>query len=139
MITLVLVQRYEDALASRCALKVFIIITIIMITLVLVQRYEDAFASRCALKVFIILISHHHHHHLTGGRNLLVRAPEFKSEDPGFDPLVGLGERQFFCPSESTVVQTSLCLTPLRVYGTHPHLCARYKDPTFIYRKRLTM
>ena len=30
----------------------------------------------------------------------------------------------FFYPSESTLVQTCLCLTPLHVYGTHPNLCA---------------
>ena len=31
----------------------------------------------------------------------MVRGSEFKSEDPGFD-LVGQGEGQFFCPSDST-------------------------------------
>ena len=36
----------------------------------------------------------------------------FYSEDPGFDPLTGQGEGQSFCPSESTFVQTCLCLTP---------------------------
>ena len=30
----------------------------------------------------------------------------------------------FFCPSESTRVQICLCLTSLRVYDTHPNLCA---------------
>ena len=37
---------------------------------------------------------------------------EFKSEDPGFKSLAGQGEEQFVCPSESTCVQTCLCLTP---------------------------
>ena len=46
-------------------------------------------------------------------------------EDPGFDPLVGQGEGQFFCPSESTLVQTCLCLTLLCVYSKHPNVCAR--------------
>ena len=32
-----------------------------------------------------------------------VRVSEFQSEDPGFDPLTGQGEGQFFCPSESTM------------------------------------
>ena len=27
---------------------------------------------------------------------------------PGFDPLAGQGERQFFCPSESTLVCADL-------------------------------
>ena len=40
-----------------------------------------------------------------GGRNSVVRASEFRSEDSGFDPLVGQSEGQFFCPSESTLVQ----------------------------------
>ena len=38
------------------------------------------------------------------GRNSVVRESEFKSEDPWFDPLAGQGERQFLCPSESTLV-----------------------------------
>ena len=44
------------------------------------------------------------------GRGSVVRESEFKSEDPGFNPLVGQGEVQFFWPCESTVVQISLCL-----------------------------
>ena len=35
-----------------------------------------------------------------------------KSVNPGFDPLVGQGEGQFFYPSKSTLVQTCLCRTP---------------------------
>ena len=49
----------------------------------------------------------------------MVSASEFKSEDPGLDPLVGQGEWQFFCLSESTLMQTFSCLTPLCVYGAH--------------------
>ena len=41
-----------------------------------------------------------------GGRSPVVIESEFKSEDPGFDPLAGQGQGQFFCPSESTLVQT---------------------------------
>ena len=55
----------------------------------------------------------------------MVGASELKAKDPGFDPLAGQGESLFFCPSESTLVQACLCLTPLRVYSTHPNLCAR--------------
>ena len=40
-----------------------------------------------------------------GMSSSLVRASEFKSEDPVFNPLAGQGE--------STPVQTCLCLTPL--------------------------
>ena len=50
-------------------------------------------------------------HYGNGGRSSVVRASEFKSEDPGFDPLAGQGRAQFFYPSESTFVQTSLCLS----------------------------
>ena len=49
--------------------------------------------------------------HLLGGCSC--RALEFKSEDPGFDPLAGQGERQFFYPSESNLVPD-------------PPSCARY-------------
>ena len=32
--------------------------------------------------------------------------------------------RQFFCPNESTLAASCLCLTPFRVYGMHPnHMC----------------
>ena len=36
----------------------------------------------------------------------MVRVLEFNFEDPGFNPLAGHGDRQFFYPSESTLVQT---------------------------------
>ena len=36
-----------------------------------------------------------------GGRGSVVRASQFKSEDPGFDPLAGQGEEQFFYLSDS--------------------------------------
>ena len=55
-----------------------------------------------------------------GGRNSVVSASEFKSEDPEFDPLVGQGEGQYFCPFESTLVPDP----PLCVYGMRPNLCA---------------
>ena len=39
------------------------------------------------------------------GCGLVGRAPEFRSEDPGFDLLSGQGERHFFFyPSESIIV-----------------------------------
>ena len=48
-------------------------------------------------------------------RSSVVRVSELKPKDPGFDPLVGQGEEQFFCPCQSTFVQTCLCSTPLPV------------------------
>ena len=38
----------------------------------------------------------------------VIGVSEFKSEDRGFDPLAEQGEGLFFCPSRSTLVQTSL-------------------------------
>ena len=59
------------------------------------------------------------------GRGSVARESEFKSEDPGFNPLVGQGEEQFLCSSESALVKTCLCLIPLRVYSMHPHYFVR--------------
>ena len=55
----------------------------------------------------------------------VVRESDFKSQDLGFDPLAGQGDIQFFCPSESTLVLTCLCLILRCVYGTNPNVCAR--------------
>ena len=47
------------------------------------------------------------------------------------DALVGQGEGQLFYPSESTPVQTCLCLTPLRVYNnTCTQICEHVKIPS---------
>ena len=64
---------------------------------------------------------------LDGGRiaQWLYSASGFQSEDLGFDPPTGLGEGQFVCPSESTLVHACLFLNPLRLYGMHPNLSAR--------------
>ena len=91
------------------------------------------------------------------GRCSVVRESEFKSEDPGFDPLAGQYKNQCFlsyrvtlslkalsaigtlilsfASTEATLVQTCLCLQPLRVKGTH--ICAHVKYPTSICRKRV--
>ena len=67
----------------------------------------------------------------------MARPSEFKSEDPGFDPLAGQGKLQFLYSSESTLVQIGLCLSLLRVYYvTHPN-GAHVKDPVSICRKRV--
>ena len=67
----------------------------------------------------------------------MVRELEFKSKDPGFDPLVGQGEEQFCfsVPPESNLVQTCLCLTPPSMACTQ--ICANVKDPMYICLKRV--
>ena len=81
-----------------------------------------------------------------GGRSSVVRPSEFKSKDSGFDPLVtGAGwGTVVFCvyPSESTLVQTCLCLTPpplspLFICTERTHMCAHLKDPISVCRKRV--
>ena len=73
----------------------------------------------------------------TGERSSVVRESEFKSEDPGFDPLERQGEKPFFCPSELTLVQTCLCLyRPPFVCVTCTQICAHVKDPISICHKR---
>ena len=62
---------------------------------------------------------------------------EFKSEDPGINPLAGQGERQFVCPSESTQELTCLCLPPpptpaLCAYDTHPKF-VRIAHPSVLF------
>ena len=46
------------------------------------------------------------------GRSSVVTASEFKSEDPGFNPLAGQGGEgggQLFCPSESALSARLVC------------------------------
>ena len=65
---------------------------------------------------------------LNGGRSSVAGVSEFNSEDAGFDLMAGQGHEHCVYPSESTLVQTCLCLIPppsLRVYGTHPNVYAR--------------
>ena len=69
------------------------------------------------------------------GSSMVTRASKFKSEETVFDPVAGpgAGGKSVFCPSQASLGQTCLCLTPdppppltsLRVYGTYPYLCAR--------------
>ena len=49
---------------------------------------------------------------------------------PGFDPLAGQGEGQFFYPSESKLVWRLVCCAwpPLHVYGIHQNVCARQRS-----------
>ena len=63
-----------------------------------------------------------------------VTASEVKSEDPGFDPLVGQNEGQFFCPSESTLVHICFVPEPLLCVRHAPKMCAHVKDPISICR-----
>ena len=66
-----------------------------------------------------------------------LEGPKLKSEDPGFFPLTGQGDGQFFfCISESTLVQTCLYLTPpSRTARTK--ICAHVKYPISIYCTRV--
>ena len=64
------------------------------------------------------------HNELDGGCSSMVTESEFKSEEPVFDPLM-VQREAVFLTSESTLVQSILCLTPLRVHSMHPNLCAR--------------
>ena len=73
-----------------------------------------------------------------GGRTSVVRELEFKSVDPGFDPLAGQGGVQFFWPaSESTLVQTCFVPDPPFVCTARIKTCAHVKDPILICRKRV--
>ena len=71
-----------------------------------------------------------------GGRSSVIRATEFKSEDPGVDPLAGRSEGQlgFFSLSESTLVQTCLCLTlpPFFVCTAQTQICHKIVGLTAI-------
>ena len=67
-----------------------------------------------------------------GGHSSVVRASEFKTEDPGFDPLVEQGEGQFFCPPELNRVQTCLCLSLLLA---RTQVCVHVKDTISICRE----
>ena len=49
--------------------------------------------------------------------SVVIESRIFKSPETGFDPLAGEGEQDFFCLYESTLVQTCLCLIPIRVYA----------------------
>ena len=75
-------------------------------------------------------MAHGHRH------SSVVRELGFKSENPGFNPLAGQGGRPLLCPSESTLVQTCLCLDPY-VCTARIQRCAHAKDPMSICRKRL--
>ena len=49
--------------------------------------------SRKSVTIYIYIITY-----IYGGRSSVVSEPEFKSEDPGFDPLVGQRKGQFLLP-----------------------------------------
>ena len=51
--------------------------------------------------------------------------------------MAGQGGRQVLCPSESTLVQVCLCLTPVRVCTARTQMCTHVKDPISICCKRV--
>ena len=70
----------------------------------------------------------------------MVLESEFKSDDPGFDPLAEQGEEQggvFVWSLRVNCVQTCLCLTPF-VRTARTHMCVHVKDPISICRKRIS-
>ena len=54
----------------------------------------------------------------------------FRIPSPG-----GAVSERFFCPSESILEQTCLCMTPLSCVRPHTQICAHVKDPKSICRK----
>ena len=64
-------------------------------------------------------------HRRVGGHRSVVREPEFRSEDPGFSPMVGQGQGPTKCVS-ARVNSCANMFVPdsLRVYGTHKYVCA---------------
>ena len=65
---------------------------------------------------------------------------EFKSKDVWFNPLVGQGEEQFFCPSVNSGPDLFVSDPPLNYLSTAcTQICAHVKDPMSICRKRLDL
>ena len=63
-----------------------------------------------------------------GGRRSVATESEFKSEDPGFDPLAGQGavsNSLFMSVRINSCADLFVPHDPLRVYGTHPNVCTR--------------
>ena len=52
------------------------------------------------------------------GHGSVVTESEFKSKDPGFDPLAGRSEEQFFCPSVNSCAHLFVPDPPLSVRHT---------------------
>ena len=101
-----------------------------------------AMARRISVHLRIYLNSDAQTYHCAEHRN-------FKSEDPGSDPPVGLGDGQCSCPSESTLVQTLFAPNPPPPLPPPPpppspfvctariQICARVEAPVCTCRKRL--
>ena len=53
-------------------------------------------------------------------------ASDFMSEDPGFDPLAGQGEEQFFYPSESSLVLSLSVISCADLFVPDPPSCVRH-------------
>ena len=70
--------------------------------------------------------------------SVVFRESEFKSEDPGFDPLAGQGEEPVFYPSKSINSCADLFVPdPPLVCMAHTQICAHVKDPISICHNRL--
>ena len=75
---------------------------------------------------------------MKGGSNSVVSASEIKSEDPGFDPLVGKGGGgSIYVPPSQPLCRLVFCTGPPFVCMARNQTCAHIKDPVPICRKRV--
>ena len=71
------------------------------------------------------------------GCSSVVSASEFKSKDPGFNPLVLQGEGQYFCPSRVNSC-ADLCVPyPHFVCTARAQIGVHVKDPISNFHKRV--
>ena len=85
-------------------------IIIITILLLLLLLFDIIIVIIIIIIIIITII-------ISGGHSSVVRVSEFKSEDPGFYPL--LGQCCFFIPPSQLLGRL------VRVYGMRPNVCAR--------------
>ena len=70
----------------------------------------------------------------------MVRESEFKSEDPGFDPLAGQGEGQvLFAPPSQLLCRLVFVPDPPSSVRHAPKMCVHVKDPISICRKTVSL
>ena len=67
---------------------------------------------------------------------VVIKAPEFKSEDPGFYLLAGQGDGQFFLYPVRVLRLVCAWPSPPFPCSCVRHVCAYVKDPISIYRNR---
>ena len=70
-------------------------------------------------------------------RSSVVRASGIKSEDPGFDPLAGQGDKHFSLSLRVNICADLFVPGPLFVCTARTQMCAHVEDPISICRKRV--